>query len=166
MSFRNRLLALAAVAALPAAAAAQQPTPSQPTPPQPAASQPAAPVVSTDGARPISLDEAVRMAQQNAPALVQARGALRSNAAQVRRNYATFLPTVNFSTNYGRSEGATYFQGELVPLRGDPWSFRNGVQASLELFDGGQRFADLAAARANVDAAEAGEINQRFGMSL
>src|SRR5688500_3777819 len=116
MSFRNRLLALAAVAALPAAAAAQQPTPSQPTPsqptpPQPAASQPAAPVVSTDGARPISLDEAVRMAQQNAPALVQARGALRSNAAQVRRNYATFLPTVNFSTNYGRSEGATYFQG-------------------------------------------------------
>ena len=97
---------------------------------------------------------------------MQARGALRSNAAQVRRNYALFLPSVNFSTGYGRSEGATYFQGELVPLRGDPWSFRNGVQASLELFDGGQRFADIRAAKANVDAAEAGEVNQRFNIAL
>ena len=151
MSFRNRLLVLTAAAALPAVAAAQQPV---------------APSVPTDGARPISLDDAVRLAQQNAPASVQARGALRSNAAQVRRNYATFLPTVNFNTSYGRSEGATYFQGELVPLRGDPWSFRNGVSANLELFDGGQRFADLAAARANVDASEAGEINQRFNVAL
>jgi outer membrane protein len=159
MSFRYRLLAFSAVAALPAASAAQQPTPA------PTAS-PAAPIVANDGARPIALDEAVRLAQQNAPAVVQARGTLRSNAAQVRRNYATFLPSVNFTTGYGRSEGATYFQGELVPLRGDPWSFRNGVSANLELFDGGQRFADLRSAKANVDAAEAGEINQRFNFAL
>lgn len=151
MAFRTRLLALATAAAIPTTLAGQLP---------------ATPAVPTDGARPIALDEAVRLAQQNAPAVVQARGALRSNAAQVRRNYALFLPSVNFTTGYGRSEGATYFQGELVPLRGDPWSFRNGVQASLELFDGGQRFADIRAAKANVDAAEAGEVNQRFSISL
>ena len=151
MAFRTRLLALATAAAIPTTLAGQLP---------------ATPSVPTDGARPIGLDEAVRLAQQNAPAVVQARGALRSNAAQVRRNYALFLPSVNFSTGYGRSEGATYFQGELVPLRGDPWSFRNGVQANLELFDGGQRFADIRAAKANVDAAEAGEVNQRFNIAL
>ena len=147
-SLARRLLALAFLGA-PAALAAQQPVVADGTAP-----------------RPITLDEAVRLAQQNAPALVQARGALRSNAAQVRRNYATFLPNINFSTGYGRSEGATYFQGELVPLRGDPWSFRNGVSANLELFDGGQRFADLRAARANVDAAEAGEVNSRYNTAL
>lgn len=147
-SLSRRLLALALLGA-PAALSAQQP-------------------VVTDGSapRPISLDEAERLAQQNAPALVQARGALRSSAAQVRRNYATFLPNVNFTTGYGRSEGATYFQGELVPLRGDPWSFRNGVSANLELFDGGQRFADLRAAKANVEAAEAGEVDSRFNTTL
>ena len=147
MSLPRRLVALALLA--PAALSAQQPV-----------------VADGSAPRPISLDEAVRLAQQNAPALVQARGALRSSAAQVRRNYATFLPNVNFSTGYGRSEGATYFQGELVPLRGDPWSFRNGVSASLELFDGGQRFADLRTAKANVDAAEAGELDARFGTAL
>ena len=148
-SLSRRLLALALLGA-PAAVHAQQPVVAD----------------AGTGPRPISLDEAVRLAQQNAPALVQARGALRSNAAQVRRNYATFLPNVSFSTGYGRSEGATYFQGELVPLRGDPWSFRNGIQASLELFDGGQRFADLRAAKANVDAAEAGEVNSRYNTTL
>lgn len=148
-SLVRRLVALALLGA-PAALSAQQP------------------VVVADGAgpRPISLDEAVRLAQQNAPALVQARGALRSNSAQVRRNYATFLPSVNFTTSSGRSDGATYFQGELVPLRGDPWSFSNGISANLELFDGGQRFADLRAAKANLDAAEAGEVNSRFGTAL
>ncbi len=117
-------------------------------------------------ARPISLDDAVRLAHQNAPALVQARGAQRSAAAQVRRNKATFLPNLNFSTSSSNQQGATYFQGQLVPLQGNPWSFSNTISANLELFDGGQRFADLAAARATEDAAEAGEVNQRFGVAL
>lgn len=147
----RRLVALALVAlalVAPAALSAQQPT------------------VGDGAPRPVTLAEAVELAQQNAPALVQARGALRSSAAQVRRNYATFLPAVNFTTSSGRSDGATYFQGELVPLRGDPWSFSNGVSANLELFDGGQRFADLRVAKANVDAAEAGEVNSRFNTAL
>ena len=125
--------------------------------------QPATPA---SDARPISLDEAVRLAHQNAPALVQARGQLRSSSAQVRRNQATFLPNLNFSTSTSNQKGATYFQGQLVPLTGNPWSFSNTVSANLQLFDGGQRFADIAAARANVDAAEAGEINQRFNVAL
>lgn len=120
----------------------------------------------TGTARPITLEEALRLAQQNAPALVQARGAMRTNAAQVRRTMATFLPNLNLTASSGRSGGVQFFQGELVPYRGDAWSFSNGVSASLELFDGGQRFADLRAARARVDAAEASEIAQRFNTAL
>jgi outer membrane protein len=116
--------------------------------------------------RPISLDEAVRLAQENAPALVSARGTLRSNAAQVRRSYAAFLPSVNLTAGSSRSAGVSEVAGQLVPRRGDPWSFSNGLSANLELFDGGQRFADLNRAKATVDAAEATEITQRFAIAL
>lgn len=147
-SLSRRLVALALLGA-PAALSAQQP------------------VVADPGApRPIMLEEAVRLAQQNAPALVQARGSLRSNAAQVRRSYAAFLPTLSVSAGTGRASGVSEVAGELVPRRGDPWSFNNGVSASLELFDGGQRFAELDRTKATVDAAEAGEIAQRFDVAL
>ena len=43
-----------------------------------AAQQPAG-----DGARPVALDEAVRLAQRNAPAAVTARNTLRTTAAAV-----------------------------------------------------------------------------------
>lgn len=153
MSSRMRPLTLAALALLPLAA-------------PPLLAQPAVPPVAEVPARPITLDDAVRQAQQNAPALVQARGALQTTSAQVRRNYATFLPSVNFSTSSGRQEGATYFQGQLVPLQGDPWSFSNSVSANLQLFDGGQRRANLRSAQANVDAAEAAEVAQRYNLTL
>src|SRR5437773_12235473 len=47
-----------------------------------------------------------------------------------------------------------------------PWSYSTGVSSSLELFDGGRRFADLRARRADEDAAEANEITQRFSIAL
>lgn len=119
-----------------------------------------------DAPRPITLDEAVRLAQQNAPALVQARGALRTSASGIRRAYAAFIPNLNTSLSSGRSQGATYFQGQLVPLQGDPWSFSNSISANLDLFDGGRRFSELRRARAAEDAAEATELSQRFRTAL
>jgi outer membrane protein len=145
MSALTRFGVLVAAALLPAVAAAQG---------------------AAEAPRPISLDEAVRLAQQNAPALVSARGTLRSNAATVRRSYAAFLPSVNLTAGSSRSAGVSEVAGQLVPRRGDPWSFSNGLSANLELFDGGQRFADLDRAKATVDAAEATEITQRFAIAL
>ena len=46
------------------------------------------PVATGDGARAIPLDEAVRLAQRNNPAAVQARNALRTSTAAVRTAYA------------------------------------------------------------------------------
>jgi outer membrane protein len=47
-----------------------------------------------------------------------------------------------------------------------PWRYSTGLNASLELFDGGRRFSDLRARRADVDAAEANEVSQRFNIAL
>lgn len=119
-----------------------------------------------DGARSIALDEAVQQAQRNAPAAVTARNALRTSAAAVRTAYAQYIPSLSVSGSGSRQGGETFFQGQLVPYRGSPWSFSRGLSANLELFDGGRRWFNLRAAEANVDAADASETAQRFNIAL
>ena len=119
-----------------------------------------------DGARPIALDEAVHQAQRNAPAAVTARNALRTTAAAVRTAYAQYLPSLSVSGSGSRQGGETFFQGQLVPYKGSPWSFSRGMSANLELFDGGRRWFNLRAAEANVDAADASETSQRYNIAL
>ena len=119
-----------------------------------------------DGARPIALDDAVHQAQRNAPAAVTARNALRTTAAAVRTAYAQYIPSLSVSGSGSRQGGETFFQGQLVPYKGSPWSFSRGVSANLELFDGGRRWYNLRAAEANVDAADASETSQRYNIAL
>ncbi len=126
----------------------------------PLGSQPA------DDARPISLREAVERAQRNAPATVQARGAERTASAQRRAAYGTYLPNLNLSAGTGYTRGVQFFQGNLVPLVGNPWNYNNGVGANLELFDAGRRVHELSRARAQQDAAEAGVVSARFDVAL
>jgi outer membrane protein len=118
-------------------------------------------------ARPISLEEAVRLAQRNAPAAVQARGTLRSNAAAVRSAYAAFIPTLNVNLG-GTRQGGDRFnpQGQLVPFTGEPWQYSSGFSTQLDVFDGGSRFFDIKSAKANVGNAEANEVLQKFNVAL
>ncbi len=117
-------------------------------------------------ARPISLDEAVRLARRNAPAAVQARNAVRQSGAQVRTNYGGFLPSLTFSSGANRSEGVTFNpQQQLVPIV-RPWSGSHSLSSSVDLFAGGRRYFNLQAAKANLDAAEASEISQSFTVAL
>ena len=118
-------------------------------------------------ARPIRLAEAVRLAQRNAPAAVQAQGQLRTSAAVVRSAYAAFTPNVTLNASATRAIG--------IPNRVDPlssrllsgrWSSTQGVTLNLDLFDGGSRLFDLRSARAQVDAAESNELAQRYQLAL
>ena len=120
-----------------------------------------------DGARPISLAEAVRLAQRNAPEAVRARGEMRQNAAAVRSAYAAFIPSLSLSLGQVRQGGGRLGpQGQLVPFTGQPWSYSSGFLASVDLFDGGQRFFEIRRARMNVAAADANEIFSRYNISL
>ncbi len=119
-----------------------------------------------DAARPISLDEAVKLAQLNAPLTVQARNALRSTDASVKSAISQYIPSLSLTGSAARAGGTTFFQGTLVPFKGDPWSYAKGFSANLQLFDGGQRWYNYKAAEANVDAASATEVNSRFTIAL
>lgn len=118
-------------------------------------------------ATPISLTEAIRLAQQNAPATVQARGAIQTSEFSVKQAYSAFLPSVNLSAGTSRQKGDRFdTQGNLVPFTGNPASYSTGMNASLQLFDGGRRLFDIRRAKADVHAAEATEVTQRYQIAL
>jgi outer membrane protein len=123
-------------------------------------------IVDGGAPRPITLDEAIRLAQQNSPSTISARNTVNANEATVRTRLSAFLPTISASAGASRQGGRTFFQGELVPYRGDPWSYNRGISASLNLFDGGDRIYQLQAAKANVTSAEANERAQRYSVAL
>ena len=125
---------------------------------------PSAPV--QDSLHLISLQEAVSLAQRNAPAAVQARGQLRTSASAVRSAFGSFLPSLTANLSQSQQTGAVLGeQNRLITLT-QPWRYSMGLSTGLELFDGGRRFADLRARRADVDAAEANEVSQRFNIAL
>jgi outer membrane protein len=121
---------------------------------------------SATGPRPVTLEEAIRLAQQNAPQTVAARNRVNSTSAAVRQAWGTFLPSLNVSQGASHSGGRTFFQGQLVDYNGPPWSFNRSLSSSLVLFDAGQRNFALSAARANVAAAEADLRSQRYAVAL
>jgi outer membrane protein len=123
-------------------------------------------IVEGGAPRPITLDEAIRLAQQNSPTTISARNTVNANEATVRTRLSAFLPTISASAGASRQGGRTFFQGELVPYRGDPWSYNRGISASLSIFDAGDRLYQLQAARANVSSAEANERAQRYSVAL
>ncbi len=117
-------------------------------------------------ARAIPLAEAVRLARQNAPAGIQARNQIRSSAAAVRTRYGAFLPTLSFGGGASKQDGTRYVEAldSIIP-NDAPWRANHSLSSNIDLFSGGRRWFDLQTARANVDAAEAVEVNQSFAIA-
>ena len=115
-------------------------------------------------ARPISLDEAVRLAQQNSPTTIAARNTITANEATLRTRWSAYLPTLSGSYGGNKTLGRTLLQGQLAP-NVELWNFSRGLTANLALFDAGERMFNLQAARANVISAEASERGQRFSVA-
>ena len=118
-------------------------------------------------ARPISLEQAVTLAQRNSLQAIQARGTMRSAAASLRQSYGAFLPSVSLSMGAGWSGGQADRvddQGNIIS--GDAWSYSNGLGMSMTLFDGGRSFYNLSSTRASATAAEVGELQTRFTVAL
>ncbi|MDQ6828316.1 MAG: TolC family protein [Gemmatimonadota bacterium] len=117
-------------------------------------------------ARPISLLEAVRLAQRNAPAEVQARNSIRSASASVKSAYAAFIPAVSIgaSAGYDPNGGPRVINDRTI--NGTRWTGSDALNLNVNLFDGGRRYFGIGTAKANVVAAEANEVNQRFLTAL
>ena len=121
-------------------------------------------------ARPISLAEALEMAQKSSPQAVQARNQTKTAAASSRSAVAAFLPNVSLSAGatrqYTSGSRTRVENGQVITLPDEPWSYSAGLGANVELFDGGRRLFELQQARANAGVAAANETIQRFDVAL
>jgi outer membrane protein len=120
----------------------------------------------TDAARPISVDDAVRLAQKNQPTTVFARNSVRQNESSVRTSKLAFLPSLSLSYSARQSGGTQFIQGVPVPLSGTPWSYSRGLSSNVTLFDGGTKWYAYRSAEANLDAADMSEISARYSVAL
>src|SRR6266576_3573884 len=112
----------------------------------------------------VTLKEAIERSLDVQPAIIQAQGDQRNAGASKRSAYGAFIPTVTVgaSSSHRNNSGVDPQTGRPVP----PTSYSGNFSASLDLFDGFRRFANVKAASAGGTAAEAGVVNQRFQTTL
>jgi outer membrane protein len=121
--------------------------------------------------RSVTLEEAIRLSARVQPEVVRAASAVRTAGAQKRNAWGAFLPSVTAA-----SSGSDFFsEGEnrVDPVTGlvtsgntTNRSINTSLSASVDLFTGFRRGAELSAARANVTAADASLINSQFQQAL
>jgi len=122
---------------------------------------------STDaGFKPVSVQEAVALAQENAPSAVQARNAISNAAGTLRTTRNQLFPTLSGSLGHSQGAGQQLTnEGALVRRVSTP-SYSTSLSASYTVFDGGKRVYDIRARRADLDAAEVAESATKFNLAL
>jgi outer membrane protein len=121
--------------------------------------------------RAITLADALKLAQRTQPAVIQAQGQVETSAAQRRTAWGAFLPSLSAS-----SSASDFFSGgasRIDPLTGQVLSgnttnrsLNASLRASVDLFTGFRRGAELKAARAAQTEAEAGLVDAKFAQDL
>ena len=121
--------------------------------------------------RAVTLADAIRLAERTQPGVVQAQSAIRTAAARRRNAWGSYLPSVTASTSASDffSEGASRIDpvtGQLTTGNSSNRSLSTSLSASLDLFTGFRRGAEMKAAKAGQSAAEAGLVDARFQQAL
>jgi outer membrane protein len=122
-----------------------------------------------DSARKISLDEAVAMAEHNAPAAIQAEGVEKTNKAARVSAIGAILPNASLTAGrviqFGGGQTRVNQNGESVAIAAAPTN-STGLSLNMTLFDGGQRLYALRTANYNIAAAEANRVAVKYNVAL
>jgi outer membrane protein len=122
-----------------------------------------------DSARKISLNEAIRMADQNAPAAVQAEGVERTSKAAKVSAIGAIFPSATLTAGrviqFGGGQTRVNQNGETVAIAGAPTN-STGLSLNMTLFDGGQRLYALRTAKYDIAAAEANRVAVKYNVAL
>jgi TolC family type I secretion outer membrane protein len=121
--------------------------------------------------RSVTLADAIRLAERVQPDVVRAEGDVRTAGAQRRSAWGAYLPTVTASSSGSDffSEGASRIDpvtGQLTGGNSTNRSFSTSLSASMDLFAGFRRGAEMRAARAGQKAADASLVNARYQQAL
>jgi outer membrane protein len=121
--------------------------------------------------RVVTLADAIKLAEQTQPGMVQAQGQVQTAAAQRRSAWGAFLPslTAGSSASDFYSEGASRIDpvtGQVLSGNTTNRSVNASLRASVDLFTGFRRGADLRAAKAGQAQAGAGLVDAKFQQDL
>ena len=122
-----------------------------------------------DSARKISLDEAVAMAEHNAPAAIQAEGVERTSKAAKVSAIGAILPSASLTAGrviqFGGGQTRVNQNGETVAIAAAPTN-STGLSLNMTLFDGGQRLYALRTANYDIAASEANRVAVKYSVAL
>jgi outer membrane protein len=121
--------------------------------------------------RAVSLTEAIRLAERTQPDVIQAQREVETAGAQRRNAWGNFLPNLNASSSASAfsSEGASRIDpatGQVLSGNTSNRSVNTSLSASVDLFTGFRRGAELQAAKAGQRQANAGLVDARFQQAL
>jgi len=120
-------------------------------------------------ARPISLEEAIRLAQQNSPQAIQAEGTERTSKAARVSAIGAILPSATLNAGrviqFGGGQTRVNQNGETVGIAAAPTN-STGLSMNMTLFDGGQRLYNLRTAKSQIEAAEANRVAVKYNVAL
>jgi outer membrane protein len=119
----------------------------------------------------VTLADAIRLSERVQPDVVRAAGGVRTAGAQQRSAWGAYLPTLSASSSASDffSEGTSRIDpvtGQLTNGNSSNRSISTSLSASVDLFTGFRRGAEMRAARAGQDAADASLIDARFQQAL
>jgi outer membrane protein len=147
--------------------AAQQPAARPVAPAAARDSTPTAYRVPADMPR-VTLQDALRLAAQNAPAMVQARQNVRVASWGQRTAAGAYLPSLSANGSGSKASAARYNSatGQITSNNATPYSESFGLSANVNLFTGFQRGANTRAAAATMDLREAAQLQQQYATAL
>jgi len=121
--------------------------------------------------RVVTLPDAIRLAERTQPSMVQAQAGVRTAAAQRRNAWGAFLPSLSAGSSASEffSEGAARVDpitGQLTSGDNTNRSVSTSLSASVDLFTGFRRGAELQAAKAGQVQADASLVDTRFQQAL
>lgn len=119
-----------------------------------------------DPAPTVTLDEAIRLALRNQPAMIQALGDVNVAAAGRREAVGNWLPSLSASSSMSQSSSQRFDQATQRTVSGGATAASAGFSASMELFDGFRRFAQSRSAGASQASADAALVAQEFQVTL
>src|SRR5258705_3341216 len=121
--------------------------------------------------RVVTLPDAIRLAERTQPSMVRAQAGVRTAAAQRRNAWGAFLPSLTAGSSASEffSEGAARVDpitGQLTSGDNTNRSVSTSLSASVDLFTGFRRGAELQAAKAGQVEADASLVDTRFQQAL
>jgi outer membrane protein TolC len=108
----------------------------------------------------LDLPTVIRRALDVSPVTAASEGSIRTAQSEQRVATGAYVPSLSANSSVLQSNVTS------VPIGTTPTSYSAGLLSSIELYTGGRRGAERARSRADVAAAEVGDVAQRFSVTL